>query len=111
MKNGFKLLPTIKGGYSGCLICGNVKEILPMRTRLHNSFGGWIITKNGKFYFREDSKVEYDKVKTLSYIERRAKLDPDNDWRAELDLPLRSAVYQRQGKSRWVLVKKGQGFA
>ena len=107
----FKLLPSIQGGVSGCLNCGRTQDILPMRTLLYNGFGGWHITKNGKFYFAEDMNKEFDDNKTLSYVERRAKLEPDNDWRAHCDLPLRSAVYQRQGKSKWVLVQKGIGFA
>ena len=107
----FLLLPPIKGGISGCLNCGYTADVLPMRTRLYSSFGGWHITKNGELYFSENVDTEYDDSKTLSYIERRAKLEPDNDWRAHCDLALRSAVYQRQGKSKWVLVQKGQGFA
>ena len=101
----------INGGFSGCLNCGHTHEVLPMRTRLYMSMGGWIITKDGKCYFIEDSHKEYYEAKTLSYIERRAKLEPDCDWRAHLDLPLRSAVYQRHGKSKWILVERGQGFA
>ncbi len=105
------LLPAIAGGISGCLNCGYTEEKLPMRTRLYSGFGGWDIKKDGKHYFNEDSNKEYDEAKTLSYIERRAKLEPECDWRANLNLPLRSATYQRHGKSKWVLVERGQGFA
>ena len=105
------LLPAIAGGVSGCLNCGYTEDKLPMRTRLYSGFGGWDITKDGEHYFNEDSDKEYDEAKTLSYIERRAKLEPECDWRANLNLPLRSATYQRHGKSKWVLVERGQGFA
>lgn len=105
------LLPPIAGGISGCLNCGYTEDILPMKTKLYNGFGGWDITKNGEHYFSEDVNKEYDGAKTLSYIERMAKLEPECDWRANLNLPLRSAVYQRHGKSKWVLVERGQGFA
>ena len=105
------LLPPIAGGVSGCLNCGYTEDILPMKTKLYNGFGGWVITKNGEHYFSEDVNKEYDEAKTLSYIERMAKLEPECDWRANLNLPLRSAVYQRHGKSKWVLVERGQGFA
>ena len=105
------LLPPIAGGISGCLNCGYTEDILPMKTKLYNGFGGWDITKNGEHYFSEDVNKEYDEAKTLSYIERMAKLEPECDWRANLNLPLRSAVYQRHGKSKWVLVERGQGFA
>ena len=101
----------IKGGIGGCLHCGYTESVLPMRTRLYNSFGGYMITKYGELYFMENSQKEFHDNKTLIYIENRAKLQPDADWRCILDLPLRSAEYQRQGKSKWVLIKKGQGFA
>jgi hypothetical protein len=101
----------IKGGHSGCLNCGYTEERLPMRTKLYQGFGGWMITKNGELFYMESQDVDFDKSKKLSYIERSAKLEPESDWRAILDLPMRSAVYQRHGKSKWVLIEKGQGFA
>ena len=110
VKPSFYLQP-IAGGISGCLNCGHTEEKLPMRTVLYSGFGGWDITKDGEHYFSEYSDKEYDEAKTISYIERMAKLEPECDWRANLNLPLRSAVYQRQGKSKWVLVEIGQGFA
>ncbi len=106
-----KLLPPIKGKHIGCLNCGGTEQKIPMRTRLYYGFGGWMITKNGKLFFMEENDREFSKCKTLSYIERRAKLEPNNDWRAHLDLPLRSAVYQRHGDSKWMLVESGIGFA
>lgn len=106
-----KLLSPIKGGWTGCLNCGFTEQKLSMRTRLYMGSGGWYITKNDEVYFTENSDKEYDEARTLSYIERRAKLEPECDWRAHLDLPLRSAVYQRQGKNKWMLIEKGQGFA
>lgn len=103
------MLSQVKGGVAGCLNC--VYTVLPMRTRLYNGFGGWMITKDDKTFFIEESDKEFDEARTLSYIERKAKLEPFCDWRAILNLPLRSAVYQRQGKSKWVLVERGNGFA
>lgn len=104
---------TVKGGIAGCLHCGYTHDTLPMRTRLYNDFGGYTITKNGEVYFEEDPSEgkEFDDNKTLSYIERRAKLEPDADWRCVLFLPLRGATYQRQGKSKWVLIERNRGFA
>jgi hypothetical protein len=107
----YKKEKSIKGGHGGCLCCPNTEEILPMKTRLYNGFGGWYISKNGQEYFTEDPDKEFNETKTLSQIERKAKLEPDEDWRAHLNLPLRDAVYQRQGKSKWVLIEKGNGFA
>ena len=105
-----KLKP-IKGGSAGCINCGYTHSILSMKTRLYNSFGGWIITRNGKVFFCDIEDREWKDYKTLLYIEKKARLDPNRDWRAVLDLALRSAVYQRQGYNKWVLVEKGQGFA
>ena len=106
-----KKLKPIKGGMAGCMNCGYTESILPMRTRLYHGFGGWLITRNGELYFLEDTGKEFKESKTLSFIERQAKLEPDADWRAKLNLPLRDATYQRQGKSKWVLIRRGQGFA
>ena len=105
------LLPAIKGGTAGCLNCGYTEDVLPMKTKLYNGFGGWTITKDGELYFMENVDAEYEDAKTLSYIEREAKLSPECDWRANLDLPMRNAIYQRHGKSKWVLVERGMGFA
>jgi hypothetical protein len=108
-----KLLPAVEGRISGCLNCGYTEQRLPMNTRLYNGFGGWWIKKDRKLYFMEAPKKweERNKGKTLMYIEIRARLQPECDWQAVLDLPMRSAVYQRQGKNKWVLIKTGRGFA
>jgi len=107
-ENGYKRekLPPVRGGRYRAK-----KILLPLRTRLYNGMGGWTITRDGEIYFVEDVKREYDRARTLCYIERRAQLQPECDWRAELSLPLRSAIYQRQEQSKWVLVKTGVGFA
>ncbi|MBN2744502.1 MAG: hypothetical protein JXR39_11475 [Marinilabiliaceae bacterium] len=104
-------LPAIKGGVAGCLNCGYTDDILPLDTKLYSSFGGWMISKNGIQFFREKANVEYDNSKPLSAIELIAKEEPQSDWRAHLDLPLRSATYQRQGDNNWILVERGEGFA
>ena len=58
-----------------------------------------------------DSGTDFDACKKLRAIEAEAALDPEHDWRVELDLPLRDAVWQRHGANEWVLIKTGQGFA
>lgn len=104
-------LPAIKGGVSGCVNCGYTDDILPLDTRLYSGFGGWVISKNGFQFFRENANSEYDNSKPLSNIELIAKKEPNSDWRAHLDLPMRSATYQRQGDNKWILVERGEGFA
>ena len=105
-----KRLTPIKGKHIGCLNCGGNESKLPMRSLLYSGFGGWYITKDGEHYFEEKVNLEFNENKTLSYIERRAKLEPEADWRAIVFLPLRGATYQRQGKSNWVLVEENEGF-
>lgn len=107
----YKKLPAIEGGLSGCLNCGYPEDELSLDTRLYSGFGGWDITKDGTHFFSESNDKEYDESKPLKDIECLAKLEPKCDWRANLNLPLRNAVYQRQGEGKWVLVEQGQGFA
>lgn len=107
----FEKLKPLKSTIIGYLHCGYTADILPLKTRLYQGMGGYMITKNGKLFFMEDSNKEFHEAKTLQYIENKARKEPDNDWRCILDLPLRSAEYQRQDKNKWVLVKTGMGFA
>lgn len=111
MKKKVKFLNPIKGGVHGCGNCGLTIEKLPMNTRLYNGFGGWMISIDGKHFFEESVDTEFEKSKTLMFVELAARKKPNRDYRAILNLPLRSAEYQRQGKNNWVLVRKGLGFA
>lgn len=98
--------------YHGCLHCGGTEQTLALSTRLYNSFGGWMITKDDELYFEEtDRNKDFYKNKTLRQIEKEASKDPDHDWRAVFDLPLRGGEYQRHGKNKWVLISSNQGFA
>ena len=103
-------LPPIQNGVIGCACCGDTPDILPLNTQLYQAFGGWMISKNDDIYYMHDEKDD-EQSKMLSDIELEAKKDPDNDWRAELVLPLRDAIYQRQDNNKWMLIKKGIGFA
>ena len=58
-----------------------------------------------------DGIIDYRDDNCTSFIEKQAAKDPDQDWRAEIDLPLRGATYQRQGIKKWVLVSENNGFA
>jgi len=99
--------------HASCPNCPSTEEILPMGTRLYNNMGGWKITKDGELYFQEEAgnDKEFDENKPLIEIEVVASVNPDSEWKAHLDLPLRSAVYQRQENGEWVLIEKGIGFA
>jgi hypothetical protein len=48
---------------------------------------------------------------TFQDIEDLAMLDPDHDWRIELNGPLHGETYQRQGPGVWVCIETNEGFA
>ena len=103
----------------GCLNCGagemrgsrHDKITASMRTRIYNGFGGWSILRDGDVVYMGPHDGEWEDFPTLMTFENRARKDPDHDWRAICDLPLRSATYQRQGNNEWVLIDSGMGFA
>ena len=98
----------------GCLNCGGGEmrvadeEITAaMDTIIYSDWGGWTITRDGDcFYQAAAAKRE----RRLSHFEAIADRNPDHDWRANYHGPLRDAIYQRQGKDRWVLVASGTGW-
>lgn len=110
MKKTFKKLKPLDSTIIGCLNCGHTPGILKLNTRLYHGFGGWSIYKDGTLIFQDDSDKEWHEYKTLMFIENKAKLKPNCDWRAKIFLPLREAEYQRQD-GKWILVKTGMGFA
>lgn len=99
--------------FHGCLNCGGTEQTLDLETRLYNGFGGWMVTKDGELYFQEDCTKDknWEEWKQLKEIEAEAVKDPDHDWRAQFDLPLRGGQYQRHGEGKWVLIESNQGFA
>lgn len=103
-------LEPIKVPNVACVCCGGNSLHLGLETVLYNGFGGWHIEKDGNTYYEGDFHLEVEQYKTLSDIEKDAKLSPDSDWRAILWSPLRGAEYQRQN-SKWVLVNQNEGFA
>lgn len=107
----WKKLPTIEGGVHGCLNCGYTHSKLSMHHKIIAGFGDAIITKNDKYVYQEPPNMEWEDAPTLMRFENRARKEPDCDWRFSLNLPLRSAIYQRHGKNEWVLIETGMGFA
>lgn len=105
------LIPPIKSKHIRCLNCSHTESILPLTTVLYHGFGGWTISVNNIQFFQQRNNTEYDAAPILKKIERVARQYPHHDWRANVNLPLRDAEYQRQGKNKWVLIKTGPGFA
>lgn len=82
-----------------------------MNIKIIAGFGLAMITMNGEPIYIERPNIEWNDAPTLMKFENMARKNPDNDWRYILELPLRSAIYQRHGKNNWVLIKTGLGFA
>src|SRR5574343_159335 len=99
--------------HHGCLNCGGTEQTLDLETRLYNEFGGWHITRDGEMFFEEEMHKadNWETIKQLKEIEAEALEDPDHDWRAVFNLPLRGGTYQRHDKDKWVLIESNQGFA
>ena len=97
-----------------CLNCPQTEKILDVETKLYNGFGGYSLYKNGNFFWSEKIDKDYEKCFDVNDIEHnfiRNESDALAKWEIKLDLPLRSAVWERKEKGRWVLTEKGLGFA
>ncbi len=104
--------------FLGCALCGGGEmhrddDIITasLSTRLYQGMGGWEILKDNEVIHTPEFDLEWEDYYTLEKFEKLAVVDPDHDWRAVLNLPLRDAVYQRQGVGKWVLISSGKGFA
>lgn len=110
-KDWFK--PALQKGdkrHVGCLCCGGADDVLSMRTRMYNGFGGWTVTKDGVPVSSMEN-VDYDQAPTILKFEKMARNEPESCWEASLYLPLRGAIYQRHGYNMWVLIETNPGFA
>jgi hypothetical protein len=104
--------PAIKSNGVGCLCCGGTSEILELDTKLYfGMVGGWNILKNGQEFFCDGRDVEYEEYQDLKHVEQLIGEDTENEYIANFDSPLRSAIYQRHAKNSWVLIERGDGFA
>jgi len=97
--------------HQGCLTCPPVLRKAKMYMRIAVGFGIACVTKDGECVFMEKPDMDWKDIPTLMKFENTARKDPNHDWRVILEAPLRSREYQRQGKTCWVLIKSGQGFA
>jgi len=110
------LKPLKKLKHFGCLNCswGELAEGRILKVRMDYTMEpGFLvpdrITRDGKAFFDANELKDWE-IKTMAQIEEEVCAVP-GDWRLHIDMALRSAVYQRQGKNKWVLVKTGNGFA
>lgn len=106
----FELLPAVEGSVV-CLTCGcGARSDLHMDRMIAVGFGTAGYSKDGKTIWNEQGKDE-EECPTVQQVEELAAKDPDCDWRIFFFAPLYDAEYQRQGEGKWVLIKKGDGFA
>lgn len=87
------------------------KITVALDTLFYNGFGGWHVEKDGKLIYQGPNDMKWEDYSILQEFEDQARGDPDHDWRAILETPLRDAVYQRQDKDEWILISSGPGFA
>ena len=105
-------LPPFQGRpHQGCLHAPPVSHKLSIRTRLGVGFGFAGVTRDGKIVWAEEPGDEFGDGPTMQTFENMARKDPDHDWRAVEDGPLRNQTWQRHGRNLWVLVISGEGFA
>jgi hypothetical protein len=112
-----KLTPIKKLKNIGCLNCSyselqeNVRiKRIRMDYRLENYPMGYDeITFNGKRVLCTSEISEEMAIPLMRFekIARKAK----GDWRLHIERALRSSIYQRQDRNKWVLVKCGEGYA
>ena len=98
------LTPIQGKAYCGCG-CGARATHAPMDGMPHPGFGGVSFVKDG------EGVAELHEGATFADYEKIAALDPEHDWRIYIYGPLADYTYQRQGESKWALVKQGPGFA
>jgi hypothetical protein len=91
---------------AGCAICGPNPVELTLDRIMAVGLGAVTVTKDEEIIWSDD-----DPSVTLQGFEDKACEDPDHDWRVAFYAPLYDSIYQRQDKGKWVLIKKGMGFA
>lgn len=108
------------GTISGCRKGVKVYEKLPpvdgskllsMDSVICVGFGDASLLKDGETVWREEYGTEFHECLTVAQAEEMAAKEPDCDWRIHIIGPLSEFYYQRQGDNKWVLYKRGEGFA
>lgn len=100
-----KKLKPIHARVQPCLNCPPKPLTLKMNAMCAVGFGMVRVTRNGrKVWMGDDLRV---RVMRFEWMARKTP----GDWRIEFIAPLYNSLYQRQGRNRWVMVRKGLGFA
>lgn len=101
-------LPALEHVRNACLCCPDRPVRVPLRTNPHPGFGCVSLERDGEIV---RSWYRYEDSRTFITFEKRAKADPDHDWRVRVDGPMYGVVYQRHGPKEWVAVERLDGFA
>lgn len=98
--------------HQSCPHCPQTEDVLDMDTHLYNSFGGYMVLKDGLHYFSEDPAGDkaFEDNMTLAAIEKEASKQPEYKWEVVLALPLRGATWKRKD-GVWHLAETNKGFA
>ena len=107
----WKKLKPIKGGFGGCLNCGYQHDEAPMDMVIAVGFGIANVTRDGEEVYNGLEHEDGQDFWTTQDAENEALKDPDHDWRITMNAPLSYRVYQRHDSGKWMLVKRGPGFA
>lgn len=105
-----RLLPPLAGKNNPCMNCPPIVPVLKMNRGIGVGFGYAAVECNGEPVWMEDSH-NWEDCWTVRKAENAARKKPRSDWRIVLHGPMHGETYQRQGKGRWVLVEKNEGFA
>jgi hypothetical protein len=92
---------------SGVIVCPPppAKGLRVRGTRLAVGFGVVVVKRNGEAVWSGD-----DYRMSLYRFERQARELPGT-WTVDFIGPLSDSTYERVGLNRWVLTRKGMGFA
>jgi hypothetical protein len=109
-RKGMKRTSPASVGYAKLLVIEGTNP-LPMDEFISVGFGSAMLLRNGQPVWMEDRDYEYSECLTVKQAESMASLYPEDDWRIHLVGPLSEFYYQRQGKEKWLMYERGQGFA
>lgn len=86
-------------------------QLAPMEMVISVGFGGAQVTRDDEVVWQAEHGMPEDELWTVQDAEYSARDETPGDWRIAIIGPLAELYFQRQGEDRWVLYKKGDGFA
>jgi len=91
---------------------GSKPVLLNLHAELSVGFGECEVTRDGVIIWSHtDACFHACPIWKVKEAEKVAAKDPGKDWRIHFEETRWSGTYQRQGKNKWVLIRKGGGFS